>query len=366
VDDERSFLEGIARMVRRRRPGWELVLCTDPLEARDLATSQPLDAVMLDLAMPGAGGFEVLSEIRQVRNSNDLPIVIVTGQQESDNKRRALRLGATDLLSKPVETEDLVARLESMVQLKRVHDQLREINTRLDEKVHQRTEQVRYARLEAICRLAKAGEFRDEETGLHVARVGCYCRILAEAMNANSRFVERIALAGPLHDIGKIGVPGEVLLKRARLNPEERQLMQRHCHIGAEILLDPPRAMALHSKVYGAPLREQDGPADEVLEMAGQVARSHHERWDGSGYPQGLAGQEIPLPARITMVADIFDALGSERPYKPAFGPEKVESILREEAPGSFDPEVYEAFLRSRDRMWHVRELARQEEVAAA
>ncbi|MFW6161492.1 MAG: HD-GYP domain-containing protein [Planctomycetota bacterium] len=343
VDDERRVLAGLRRMLRQQGEPWDLHLATSAEEALAATRTTAFDAIVLDVRLDDADGLEVLQTLRDTDATRDVPVVMVTGLYDAELKRRALDLGAVDLLNKPVASEDLVARIRSVLRLKTYEDELKAFNHYLQETVRRRTAQLEASRKATIWRLAKAGEHRDEQTGSHVVRVGRYCQALAERLGLSGDFVQAIALAGPLHDIGKIGVPDHILLKPGKLTPGERSIMERHCEIGARILLDPPAGLLQETSPEGqeATPDQADSP---ILWMAAQIALCHHERWDGTGYPAGLEAQAIPLEARITALADVYDALGSHRPYKPAFPEATVLAIMREEGTAHFDPQVLAAF----------------------
>ncbi|MBN1824876.1 MAG: response regulator [Candidatus Eisenbacteria bacterium] len=346
VDDDRYFLDGLNRTLRSERHAWEIVCAESAAEAMNRTDRIPFDAIVTDINMPGMNGLDLLRALRDREATRDTPVVILTGRAERDLKRRALDLGATDLLNKPIEREDLIARLRSVIRLKEAQDELKERNRLLDEKVRERTRELEESRLEIILRLAKAAEFRDRETGNHVIRVGCYSRILAEELGEDRDFAEAIFLAAPLHDIGKIGIPDAILNKPGPLTAREAIVMRRHSSIGADLLLRDPLAFDRISGQHDANrFRRADRSGIPILRIAAAVTRSHHERWDGTGYPDGLRGESIPLSARIVALADSWDAIRSVRPYKPARSEEETIAILRAETEAQFDPRVVEATL---------------------
>lgn len=345
VDDEPKFLSALRRMLRSQRNEWEMRFVRSADEALGETRQTDYDLIVSDANMPGKNGFEFLRELRDAENTSNVPVIVLTGQGEREFKRRALELGATDLLSKPVQVEDLLVRIRNVLRAKAYQDRLKHQNRMLDERVRERTTELEESHLDVVMRLAKAAEYRDEETGNHVLRVGCYCRILAEEMRLDAAFVERIFLTGPLHDIGKIGIADAILLKPEKLSAEEWETMKTHTSIGSEILLRDPHGMQqyLAERREGA-VPETRRPENPVLKMAASIALTHHEQWNGGGYPQGLKGEEIPMEGRITALADVYDALLSDRPYKRAFPEEKVLAIMREEAGDHFDPDVYVVF----------------------
>lgn len=355
VDDERSVLDGLRRLLRSQRKEWQMHFAGGVDEALQILTSQPVDAVVSDVNMPVRDGFDLLSSIRSQAAWDGLPVIILTGNGETGLKRKALDLGATDLLNKPVSQDDLLARLRSVLRIKAYEDRIKEQNQELEARVRERTAQLEYSQAELVWRLGKAGEFRDSDTGYHVVRVGFFARQLSEAMGLDGDFTRKLLLTAPLHDIGKIGVPDQILLKPARLTEDEWVIMRRHTTMGAQILRDEIIAgERLHQLgVVAAGTGVLENP---LTEMAARVAEGHHERWDGGGYPHGLRGESIPLEARLTSLADVYDALNSRRPYKEPFPLERVEAILREGSGTQFDPAVHDAYLKSRDAFRDIRE----------
>jgi putative two-component system response regulator len=345
VDDEPRILEGFRRMLHHERGVWEMTFAESGDAAWSLMQETPFDVVVSDVFMSGITGFTLLERILGSAELADTPVIIVSGSSEEGLKKQALELGATDLLNKPINREELVARLRNSIRLKECRDQIKAHQQELEAKVDERTRQLYDSRVEIILRLAKASEYRDEETGNHVVRVGLYCRIIAQAMNLDEAFIEQLFLASPLHDLGKIGIPDSVLLKPGKLTGEEWDIMKRHCEIGAQILREDCKVMAAFVKRETDETLRFDG--NPFLQMASRIALTHHEKWDGSGYPNGLSGEEIPLESRIVAIADVYDALRSSRPYKVAFSEEKALEIISEGAGKHFDPAVYEAFRRS-------------------
>lgn len=330
-------------MLRNQRDIWDLDFAQSADQAVECLLASPFDAIVSDVTMPGKTGLDLLEIIQNTEAIQNVPVVILTGNAQADLKRRALDLGATDLLNKPVTQEDLIARLQSVLRLKGYQDALLAQNEILEERVKERTLELERSRRDIIWRLAKAGEFRDVETGEHVIRVACCSRILARAAGLNPVTVESIFLTSPLHDIGKIGVPDGILLKPGRFTPEERVVMERHCEIGASILLEEPKGIELFLE---CPIDcgDNDRLVDPLRKMAVSIALSHHEKWDGSGYPKQLAGDDIPMAARIVAFADTYDALRSERPYKRAISMQDTVDIMRKEAGSHYDPDLFVVF----------------------
>ncbi len=354
VDDEANVLNALRRSLRDLRERWDLHFLTDPERALVAIRASDFDTIVTDVRMPGMDGLELIRCIREIPGYEDVPIVVLTGNSEADLKRRALDMGAVDLLNKPVATEDLIARVSSALRIRQQQEQLREYSAELERQVAQRTQELADSRLDILWRLGNAAEYRDEDTGYHVVRVGLYARCLGEALGLDRRLTENLFMVSPLHDVGKIGIPDSILLKPGRLDPEEMATMRRHCEIGGSILCGESVGMKVCFKIEGRNL-PFGGLRNALLVSAARVALSHHEKWDGSGYPRGQRGQDIPLEGRIVALADVFDALSSERPYKPAYPEEKVLSIIRENNGTHFDPAVVDAFERQLDTFRAIR-----------
>jgi len=356
VDDDQAVLESLRRMLRRQRNVWEMTYVDHPATAWEQLLTKKFDTVVFDVKMPGISGLELLQRIGQTAKTRDVPAVMLTGLSDGALKRRALDLGAADLLNKPVEREDLLARLHSVLRLKSYQDELKAANGLLEQRVQERTEELSHSRLDIIWRLGKAAEHRDEETGNHVIRVGCISRVIAEALGKDHRFVETLFLAAPLHDIGKIGIPDTILQKRGPLGPGQWEVMRQHCVIGERILREDSRIRVAFHEWRGADSRtELEGFANPLLNMAASIALTHHEKWDGTGYPQGLLGEEIPIESRIVAIADVFDAVTSRRPYKGPQSEEEALRIIHETAGSHFDPNVYGAFMRALSEIQAIR-----------
>lgn len=357
VDDEPHVLDGLQRMLRPHQSQWQIEFVTSAAGALDALTRTSFDAVVSDITMPGKNGLELLQTIRCTDRTKDIPVIILTGLNEVGLKRRALDMGASDLLNKPVQPEDLVARIRSVLQLKTYQDELKDHNALLERRVQERTAELADSRLDIIWRLGKAAEYRDEETGNHIVRVGCYCRALAEALGMERDFVETLFLASPLHDIGKIGIPDRILLKAGALDAEEWEIMKQHCTIGADILREDSEVTKafLASRAQDAEPQAASG-VNPLLEMASTIALTHHERWDGTGYPAGLEKESIPLESRIVALADVYDALRSDRPYKPARSESGTLEIIGVEFGRHFDPDLYRAFGKSVEEFREIRD----------
>lgn len=355
VDDDPNVLDMLKRMLRRQVDEWDAHFCLGVDEALSVLETQEVDTVVSDVRMPGKDGFDLLQAIRDNQRTKHIPVIILTGDSDRGLKRRALDLGATDLLNKPTDREDLLARVRSALRLKSYEDQLANQVETLDRMVRERTRQLEAAHKEIVLRLAKACEYRDDSTGNHVMRVARYSRLLAEAFGMEHDALDVLSLTSPLHDVGKIGVPDSVLLKTGQLTPEERQVIEKHTVMGAAILSNDLKAMATAGLgLVGRFLADDPDSKTKPLDTASRIAECHHEKWNGTGYPNGLSGEDIPLEARVVAVADVYDALCSDRPYKLAFPQEKAVGIIREESGRHFDPDIVHVFLENLDEIGRI------------
>jgi cyclic di-GMP phosphodiesterase len=279
--------------------------------------------------MPGMDGYATALAMKALARTRNVPIIFVTSLSDRMARVRALEAGAEEFVSKPVDRAELLLRVRNMLRLKQYQDYLSSSAVRLETLVEERTRDLRASYIETIVTLTRAAEYKDQETGDHVQRVSHYTRLLAETLGMDSAYCEQIFHASPMHDVGKIAIPDRVLLKPGGFTPEEWAVMKTHATLGAEIL------------------RTGRSP---YLQMGADIAHSHHERWDGTGYPRGLAGETIPLCARIMQICDVYDALRSVRPYKEAFDHASSVAIITQgddrTMPGHFDPAVLNAFAR--------------------
>jgi len=324
--------------------------CTDPARVMEMLASEMPDILLLDIMMPKISGLDIMREIRENDRLSHIPTVILSAADNEEVRLEALELGVTDFLSKPVNLAELVVRVKNVLLVKAYQDHLKDYASDLAQQVRLRTAELTASRLELIHCLARTAEFRDNETGRHVVRVGRYSEIIAEELGLDPTTVELIAHAAPLHDMGKVGIPDSILLKPGKLTPEEFEIMQRHSIFGKQTFEpmshDEWQTFKSHT-VLGEMI--MDVRSSPFIVMASTIALTHHEKWDGTGYPLGLAGEDIPLAGRIVAVADVFDALTSRRPYKPALPLNRSFEIMEEGRGAHFDPRVLDAFLTRRE-----------------
>ena len=299
---------------------------TVPAEALAFARAHAseIGVVITDYEMPGMNGIEFIRAVRRIPELVNVPTVIVTSHDQRSLRHEALQAGATDFLAKPMDPVEIRARVVNLLALSQAHRRLRDHAAQLAREVATAVALVEEREREIVSTLMRAAENRDEDTGDHIARVSAYTSLIAEALGLDPDECRLMGLAATMHDVGKIAVPDSILLKPGPLTPEERQEMERHAERGRRIL---------------------GGSASPVMRLAAEIAASHHERWDGSGYPYGLKGEAIPLAGRIVAVADVFDALTTLRPYKPAWSPARARAHLFEHAGAHFDPRAVQAFL---------------------
>lgn len=284
---------------------------------------QHWDLLLLDLDMPPPNGFDIL---QQLGRDERAPVIIVTALSSATDRRRGLELGANDYICKPLDLPEVLLRIRNNLQLSLANQALQRERDKLDQQVQKRTHQLRESFQALIHSLARAATFKDNETGNHILRIGAMAALIARHIGQPDSWVDTIGMAAPMHDVGKIGIPDAILHKPGRLDPHERDVMNRHARLGYDILCD---------KCH-----------DPLINMAAAIALCHHEHWDGSGYPQGLSGPAIPLAARIVALCDVYDALRSTRPYKQAWSAEQTQQHIQREAGRQFDPELVAAMVR--------------------
>jgi putative two-component system response regulator len=321
--------------------GYDVEIAADGIEAI-AKIGLGVDLVLTDAHMPNMDGFEVARRIRQTRSSDELPIVMVTSLEARADRLRAYEAGINDFINKPVDHTELRLRLKWLLELKTAQDKLRRSKQTLESTVELRTRELRQAleevtraqrevqagHLDTIRRLTLAAEYKDHDTAGHIERIGRYSQVVGLAMHLQPRIVDLLLHAAPMHDVGKLGIPDSILLKPGPLSDQERTIMNTHTTIGGQILA---------------------GSTSPVIQMGERVALTHHEKWNGGGYPNGLSGEMIPMEARICSVVDFFDALTMDRPYRKAVPNDEVVEMILSESGTSFDPAVVEVFQEVRD-----------------
>lgn len=333
VDDIQENLDLFEAVLRRN--GYTTITASNGREALEKIEAEVPSLILLDIMMPEMDGFETITKLRQNHEYEKIPVIFLTSQKETHYISRAFSLGAVDYVNKPCNSSELLARVKTHLENYKMRYQLeQEVEARSQELVESYKE-LSEAHNEILFRLGRAAEYRDNETGAHIRRIGEYGRLVALALGVNAKLAATIANAGMMHDVGKIGIADEILLKPGKLTPEEFDEMKKHTLIGADLL---------------------KGVNSELIREAEKIALSHHEKFDGSGYPAGQKGEEIPLGGRIVAVVDVYDALTSRRPYKEPWPNEKACDLLRAESGKHFDPKVVDAFFSVYDSILEVQE----------
>lgn len=331
VDDEERNIKLLQAVLHAE--GYTTVSATNGRDALDIALSSLPDLILLDIMMPGMDGFETVAALKANLTTQHIPVIMLTALDDRSSKLRALEAGAEEFLSKPIDRADLIVRVRNLLRIKEYGDFLINHNRLLENKVKERTDELQNAYRDTVFTLIRASEHKDEETGMHVRRISHYCNLLALSLNLSSSFCETILQASPMHDVGKIGIPDHILLKPGSFNQEEWNIMRTHCALGSSILADG---------------------SSPYTKMGAEIALYHHERWDGTGYPNGLSGEMIPLAARVMQICDVYDALRSKRPYKPAFEHQRAVDIITQgdgrTLPTHFDPQILHCFIKEADQ----------------
>lgn len=361
VDDEEPIRQTLSFYLEDN--GYNVLEAEDGRVGMELFKQKKPDLVLVDLRMPEMDGLEILAKI--TKQSPDTPVIVISGTGIIADVVEALHLGAWDYLIKPIEDMSvLLYAVHKALERVRLIRENREYSQKLEEKVRIRTAQLEAAnrelletQLQIIRKLGKAAEYKDNETGQHVIRVSLYCGILAEALGLPSETVDLLRMCSPMHDLGKIGIPDHIIQKPGSLDLSEWEMMKEHTGIGKDIL-QPLTAEEIalykrHTRIAEDILTGTDSP---LLKMARKIAAYHHEHWDGSGYPYGLKGEDIPIEARIVTVADVYDALSSQRAYKESFPEEKCQQVMRSFSGTLLDPAIVEVFFQNIDKILKIKE----------
>lgn len=327
VDDQSTSRTILSHVVKSINAKTKVIEKINPELALTWAAEHTADLVLVDFVMPEMNGVEFVRLLKTLPNYKFVPVIMITIKKDAETRYAALDAGVADFLSKPVDVYECTARSRNLLTMRQQHLALQTRSNLLESLVKVATADIKAREKETLMRLARAGEHKDFDTAMHLQRMSLYSRAIAEALNFNEEDAEIIELASPLHDIGKIGIPDSILLKKGPLDADELIIMRKHPLIGYEILQDSP---------------------SKYLQKGGEIALSHHEKFDGSGYPYGLKGHDIPLSARIVAVADVFDALTSVRPYKEAWTIDKALEYISNESGKHFDPELVTIMLSMR------------------
>ena len=344
IDDQLTSRQILQQLVSTIESSNTVDAFANPVKALEWSSTNPVDLILVDYKMPEMNGVEFIRKFRSHPASSHVPVIMVTSIEDKAVRYEALEAGATDFLMKPVDHHECRARCNNLLIQ---HQQYKIISDRsrwLERRVSEATSEIRLRERETLLRLARAGEYRDEETGNHVIRMAKYSRVIAEQLGFSKEESDVIEMAAPMHDIGKIGIRDDILLKPGKLTAEEFETMKQHTIIGHDILKDSP---------------------SKFLQMGGIIALGHHEKFDGTGYPYGKKGDEIPVEARIVAIADVYDALVSERPYKNAWSTEAAIDYMRTHSGKHFDPDCFNAFVEQLDKVLKIQGMLPDNHVAS-
>ena len=327
VDDTETNIDII---VETLGDDYDLAVAMDGPTALEIAQDSPPDLILLDIMMPEMNGYQVMERLQDDLTTRNIPVIFLTAMSADENETTGLRLGAVDYIRKPFNAEVLKQRVRNHLELSLARKFLKDQNVILDQKVKERTQELENSQRELIYRLMRTTSMRDYYSKMHVHRLRQYIAILARAMTLTETEVETLSIAGTIHDLGKVGIPEHILLKPGKLDENEWAIMKTHCQIGSDCL---------------------SGSGSPIVELARTIAYEHHERWDGAGYPQGLAGEDISLSSRIVAVASVFEALTTRRPYREAMKTQEALDVLRDGKGTLFDKRIVETLLQNIDKI---------------
>ncbi len=340
IDDLAENRRILAQIITKSTD-YEVLLASDGRNINEKIADNVPDLILLDIMMPGLDGYGVARELKNNPVTVDIPIIFITAITDTESIVKAFKSGGVDYITKPFNKEELLARVNAQLELKRMRDDLKEKNfllanreAQLEKLVEEKTERLERLTYGLVSALESANYYNDSDTGNHIRRVSRYSGVIAELYGLEKEFVKKIVMYSSLHDVGKVGIDDAILKKPGKFSPEEFKRMQEHVVIGARML-----------------------QCEEMDPIARNIVKYHHEKWDGTGYVEGLKGERIPLEARIVAVADVYDALGSKRPYKKAFTEEKIDKIMREEAGKHFDPDLIEVFFAGKEKILEIKHL---------
>lgn len=336
IDDQLTSRHVLAKLVSSMDGEFDVQSFADPVEGLNWCIRHPADLILTDYKMPEMNGVEFIKEFRKHASCEHIPIIMVTSIEDRNIRYEALGAGATDFLMKPVDHHECIARCRNLLTQHQQYKIIRDRSRWLERRVAEATSEIRLRERETLLRLARAGEYRDEDTGNHVIRMARYSRIIAEELGFSPDDASVIEMAAPMHDIGKIGIKDGILLKPGKLTAEEFEIMKEHTLIGYEILKDSP---------------------SKFLQMGAVIALGHHEKFEGTGYPYGKKGDDIPIEARIVAVADVYDALVSERPYKHAWSMQAALEHMESQRGKHFDPQCFDAFKTQIDSVMKIQNM---------
>ncbi|MBQ4863556.1 two-component system response regulator [Pseudoalteromonas sp. MMG013] len=344
VDDAK---ENLAVMSQLLKEDYRVVVAKSGEQALQLLTSQKIDIVLLDVVMPNMDGYQVITHIKSQDALQDLPVIFLTGKDSVEDEEKGFELGACDYINKPISPPIVKARVRTHIQNKRTRDFLKDQNTFLEKEIIKRTEEMSKLQDATITAMASLAETRDQETGNHIRRTQLYVKLLADKLHKKDKYKDQLTVklinifykSAPLHDIGKVGIPDNILLKPGKLDFDEFEVMKQHTDFGFKAIENAESEM---------------GADDTFLKVAKEIAHYHHEKWDGSGYPDGLKGEAIPLSARLMAIADVYDALISKRVYKDAMTHEQAMKIIAEGRGSHFDPDMIDAFFEIETEFYEI------------